>query len=92
MGAIELRRQHPRKAYNTDIIFNLNNRSFAGTLEEYQHGGGAFVMTPSVNQVYKGANIALTIPYTDGTKHIQCRGRVLWTSGEGFAIEFFSNH
>ncbi|PID39170.1 MAG: hypothetical protein CR984_07765 [Proteobacteria bacterium] len=55
-------------------------------------GGGAFVMTPSVNQVYKGANIALTIPYTDGTKHIQCRGRVLWTSGEGFAIEFFSNH
>jgi hypothetical protein len=88
MSAGELRRQHERKIYNTDVIFNLGNRPYAGTLKDISMGG-AFVMTHSVNQVYKGDTVTITIPYTDGKKHIQRRGRVLWTNGEGFALEFY---
>jgi hypothetical protein len=47
------------------------------------------VLTLSVNQVQKGDVITINIPFTSGTKTVKRRARVLWTSGEGFAVEFF---
>ena len=88
MAAGELRRKHQRKMYNADIIFSIDSRAYAGTLKDISMGG-AFVVTLSVNQVHKGDRITITIPYTDGRKHIQRRGRVLWINREGFAIEFY---
>ena len=48
----------------------------------------AFVLTLSVNQVQKGDLITISIPFTSGRKNVKRRARVLWTSGEGFAVEF----
>ncbi|BBO66708.1 hypothetical protein DSCA_06380 [Desulfosarcina alkanivorans] len=88
MGTGEFRRRYERKNYNTDVVFSLQGKAYAGTLKDISMGG-AFVMTLSVNQVYKGDVIVISIPYTSGQKNIKRRAKVLWTSGEGFAIEFF---
>lgn len=88
MDTGEFRRRYERKNYNSDIVFILKEMAFAGTLKDISMGG-AFVMTLAVNQVYKGDLITISIPFTDGKKNVQKRARVLWTSGEGFAVEFF---
>ena len=80
------RRKHQRKHYEVDVIFNAKNRPYAGTLKDISKGG-AFVMTPSANQVRKGD--AITIPYTDGKNHIEREGRVQWKSRKGFAVKFY---
>jgi hypothetical protein len=84
----EFRRRYERKKYSSDVVFSLNDYAFAGTLKDISMGG-AFVLTLSVNQVQKGDVINIKIPFTSGIKTIKRRARVLWTSGEGFAVEFF---
>ncbi len=88
MGTGEFRRRYERKKYISDIIFSLQGKAYAGTLKDISMGG-AFVMTLSINQVYKGDVVSISIPFTNGKKNIKRRARVLWTSGEGFAVEFF---
>jgi hypothetical protein len=87
MGTGEFRRRYDRKNYNTDIIFSLQGKAYAGTLKDISMGG-AFLTSISVNQVYKGDVIIISIPYTNGRKNIKRRARVLWISGDGFAVEF----
>ncbi|WP_319409706.1 PilZ domain-containing protein [uncultured Desulfosarcina sp.] len=88
MGTGEFRRRYERKNYNSDIVFSLRGKAFAGTLKDISMGG-AFVMALSVNQVHPGDVVTISIPFTSGTKSMKRRARVLWTSGEGFAVEFF---
>ena len=87
MATSEFRRRHERKSYHSDVVFSLKGYAFAGTLKDISMGG-AFVLTLSVNQVEKGDVITINIPFTSGKKNINRRARVLWTSGEGFAVEF----
>jgi len=87
MATNEFRRRYERKSYQSDVVFSLKGYAFAGTLKDISMGG-AFVLTLSVNQVEKGDVITINIPYTSGKKNINRRARVLWTSGEGFAVEF----
>ena len=88
MGKSELRRRYERKKYNSDVIFSAKGRAYGGILKDISMGG-AFVMTQSVNQVYVGDVIVITIPFTDGKQNVKHRAKVLWINGEGFAIEFF---
>ena len=88
MGYTEFRRRYERKRYSTDIIFSAKGMAFAGTLKNISIGG-AFVITLSVNQVSKGDVITISIPYTSGKGNIKRRAKVIWISGEGFAVEFF---
>lgn len=88
MGNDEFRRRFERKNYTTDVIFSVKEMAFAGTLKDISMGG-AFVMTLSVNQVGQGDVITISIPFTTGKKNIKRRAKVMWTSGEGFAVEFF---
>ena len=87
MATSEFRRRYERKSYHSDVVFSLKGYAFAGTLKDISMGG-AFVLTLSVNQVEKGDVITINIPFTSGKKNINRRARVLWTSGEGFAVEF----
>lgn len=87
MATNEFRRRYERKSYQSDVVFSLKGYAFAGTLKDISMGG-AFVLTLSVNQVEKGDVITINIPYTSGKKNINRRARVLWTSGDGFAVEF----
>ena len=87
MGYSELRRRYERKKYSTDIIFSVRGSAFAGTLKDISIGG-AYVQTLSVNQISKGDQVTLSIPYTNGKGNIKRRAKVIWVSGEGFAVEF----
>jgi hypothetical protein len=88
MGYAEFRRRYERKRYSTDIIFSIKGMAFAGTLKDISIGG-AFVLTLSVNQASKGDVISISIPYTNGKGNIKRRAKIIWVSGEGFAVEFF---
>ena len=88
MGNGEFRRRYERKNYHSDVVFSLKGYACAGTLKNISMGG-AFVLTLSVNQVQKGDVITINIPFSTGNKNVKRRARVLWTSGEGFAVEFF---
>jgi hypothetical protein len=87
MGYKEFRRRYERKKYDTDIIFSVKGKAFAGSLKNISIGG-AYVVTLSVNQISKGDVVTLSIPYTSGKGNIKRRAKVIWVSGEGFAVEF----
>jgi Tfp pilus assembly protein PilZ len=87
MGYTEFRRRYERKMYSADVIFSVRGMAFAGTLKDVSVGG-AFVFTLSVNQVGKGDVVTLNIPYTSGKGSIKRRAKVVWITGEGFAVEF----
>jgi Tfp pilus assembly protein PilZ len=88
MEAGEFRRRYERKNYSSEVIFSAKGKAYPGSLKDISLGG-AFVVTQAVNQVDKGDKVILSIPFTDGKKSVKRRGRVLWTNGEGFAMEFF---
>ncbi len=87
MGTGEFRRRYERRSYQSDVIFSLKGYAFGGMLKDISMGG-AFVLTLSVNQVQKGDVITISIPFTSGKKNVKRRAKVLWTSGDGFAVEF----
>ena len=72
---------------NGEIAYPVSEITIAGNLKDISMGG-AFVITLSVNQVSKGDIITISIPFTSGKKNVKRRARVMWTSGEGFAVEF----
>ena len=69
------------------MIFSFGERAYAGVLKDISVGG-AFVTTPSVGWVDTGDIIVISIPFTNGKKHIKRRAKVLWCNAEGFAVEF----
>lgn len=86
-SSYDYRRKYERKNYSADIMFVIGNQMFRGGLKNISVGG-AFVMTNDVNQLYEGELVSLSIPYTDGCKHVKRKGHVLWKNELGFAIGF----
>jgi hypothetical protein len=84
----DFRRQYDRKNYRTDITFVSEKQMFWGALKNISIGG-AFIKTKYVNQLYEGGLVTLSIPYTDGNKHVKRKGRVLWKNDMGFAVGFY---
>lgn len=83
----DFRRQYERKNYSADITFVADNQMFLGGLQNISVGG-AFIATRDVNQLCEGELVTLSIPYTDGNKHVKRKGRVLWKNDIGFAVGF----
>lgn len=86
-SSFEYRRQYERKNYSADIMFASGNQIFRGGLKNISVGG-AFIITRDVNQLYEGELVSLSIPYTNGSKHVKRKGRVLWKNDAGFAVGF----
>jgi len=82
-----LKRRHERKDYGTNIVFAIKDRAYSGILKNISVGG-AFIVTPSVNQVSVGDVVTINIPFTDGRKHLRRKARIKWGNDEGFAVEF----
>ena len=81
------RRRYERKNYQTEVMFVTNGRMYKGGLIDISIGG-AFILSDQVNQFIKGNKLSISIPFTDGHKHIKRKGTVLWKNSKGFAIEF----
>jgi hypothetical protein len=83
----DFRRKYERKNYSADIVFASNGRIFQGNLKDISVGG-AFILTKYANQVLEGEVVTISIPFTDGLKHVKRSGHVLWKNSTGFAIDF----
>jgi hypothetical protein len=83
------RRQHERKYYNADIVFAVNDRIFQGNLRDISIGG-AFIHTKHTDLLLEGDMATISIPFTNGRKHIKRTGRILWKNSTGFAVTFSS--
>lgn len=83
----DFRRKHERKEYGTNIVFAIKDHAYSGILKNISVGG-AFIATASVNQLSIGQVVTISIPFTDGRKHVRRRARIEWQNNEGFAVEF----
>ena len=81
------RRQHERKYYNADIVFAINDRIFQGSLRDISVGG-AFIHTKHTELLLEGDMATISIPFTNGRRHIKRTGRILWKNSTGFAVTF----
>lgn len=82
------RRQHDRKIYRTEIVIIHLQRPYQGSLKDISVGG-AYILTPAVNQFSVGDVITIDIPFTTGKKNIKRRARIKRQDNAGIAVEFF---
>ena len=83
----DFRRKYERKNYSADIVFASNGRIFQGSLKDISVGG-AFILTKHANQLWEGEVVTISIPFTDGRKHVKRSGHIQWKNSTGFAIVF----
>ena len=87
-GSHDFRRKYERKNYNTFIVFSSNDRVYQGNLKDISIGG-AFVFSKHAIDLMEGDRVTISVPFTDGRKHVKRTGRVLWKNSTGFAITFY---
>ncbi len=83
----DFRRRHERKNYHIEIMFVSDGRMFKGRLKDIGMGG-AFILSHHADLFFEGEQVTISIPFTDGRKHLKRKGTVLWKNGKGFAIGF----
>lgn len=86
----EYRRHNERKHYNTEIVFSHADNIYKGIIKDISLGG-AHIETTSINHLYRGDVVTVSIPYTAGKKNIKRKGRIIWMNNTGFSIEFILN-
>lgn len=82
------RRKYERKYYNTHIVFSSDGRVYQGSLKDISIGG-AFVFSKHTSHLMEGDWVTISIPFTNGRKHVKRSGEVLWKNSTGFAITFY---
>ncbi len=83
----DYRRVHERKNYTTEIVFNHDNKLYAGSLKDISLGG-VYIETLCTRQFSTSDIITISIPFTSGQNSVKCKGRIKWVNNTGFAVEF----
>ena len=81
------RRRYERKNYRVEVVFAHEGRIFEGRLMDIGLGG-AYIQTREVNRFWEGDTVSITIPFTNGGKHVRRTGRISWKNNLGIAIAF----
>jgi Tfp pilus assembly protein PilZ len=81
------RRTHERKSYSAEVLFSHQHRMYSGTMRNISLGG-AFIEIANIHRFEKGDTVTLSIPFTNGGKHIKREGRIKWKDQRGFAVAF----
>ena len=85
----EFRRSNERKRYGKDIVFSHSSNIYRGTIKDISLGG-AHIETPSINHLYQGDLVTVSIPFSGDQKNLKRKGRIIWLNNRGFSIEFVS--
>jgi Tfp pilus assembly protein PilZ len=83
----DFKRTHERKNYTAEVLFSHNERMYSGTVRNISLGG-VFIETAETGRFALGDTVVLSIPFTDGGKHIKREGRIKWKAHHGFAVAF----
>ena len=81
------RRRYERKNYRVDVVFAYEGRLFEGLLMDISLGG-AYIQTRDVGRFWEGDAVTITIPFTNGGKHVRRQGYISWKNSLGIAIAF----
>jgi len=81
------RRRYERKLYRVDVVFAYAGRIFEGLLMDISIGG-AYIQTREVDRFWEGDSVTVTIPFTNGGKHVRRSGQITWKNSLGIAIAF----
>lgn len=83
----DFKRKYERKKYDAYIVFAFKGQMFQGYLKDISIGG-AFIESSQTYHLAEGDRVTISVPFTDGLKHVKRSGRVLWKNSTGFAITF----
>ncbi len=81
------RRRYERKHYRVDVVFAHEGRIFEGLLMDISLGG-AYIQTRELDRFWEGDRVTITIPFTNGGKHVRRSGHITWKNSLGIAIAF----
>jgi hypothetical protein len=81
------KRSSERKRYEKEVVFSHANNIYRGIIKDISLGG-AHIKTPSVNHLYRGDMVTVSIPFTTGENSVKRKGCIVWMNNEGFSIEF----
>lgn len=79
------KRKHPRKVISKRIIFAFKENIFKGVLKNISRGG-AFIETRATFKM--GHKLTLAFPRGARKKPFKLSGKVVWSSENGFGLEF----
>ena len=78
-------REYPRRPYVTKIIFASKHRFYEGLVKNISRKG-IFI---EIQQTFPiGQQLAMVVPLVGKPKGIKLKGKVIWSSAEGFGLEF----
>lgn len=83
----EFRRKYERKTYSADVVFASDGRIMQGSLKDISIGG-AFIQCKHASRLLEGEVVTVSIPFTDGKRHVKRKGQILWRNSTGFAVSF----
>jgi hypothetical protein len=79
-------REYPRRPYVTKIIFASKHRFYEGLVKNISRKG-IFI---EIHQNFSiGQQLTMVVPLVGKEKGIKLKGKVVWSSSEGFGLEFF---
>jgi len=82
-------REYPRRTYVTKIIFASKHRFYQGLVKNISRKG-IFI---EIQQTFPiGQQLAMVVPLVGKPKGIKLKGKVIWSSAEGFGLEFLELH
>ena len=81
-------REYPRRPYATKIIFASKHRFYEGLVKNISRKG---VFIESHQTFSIGQQLTMVIPLVGKPKGIKLKGKVVWSSSEGFGFEFLVN-
>ncbi|MBW1890961.1 MAG: PilZ domain-containing protein [Deltaproteobacteria bacterium] len=83
----EFRRRDDRKKYEAEVYFSVAQKAYTATIKNISRGG-ALVYTGGMPRIKAGEKIIITIPFTDSTKNLKRKARVMWANSELMGVQF----
>lgn len=78
-------REYPRRPYATKIIFASRHQFYEGLVKNISRKG-IFI---EIHQTFSiGQQLTMVVPLVGRPKGIKLKGKVVWSSSEGFGLEF----
>ena len=83
----QFRRRDERKQYVAEVFFSVQKKAYSATIKNLSRGG-ALIYTGGMPRIKKGEKIIITIPFTDKSKNVKRKARVMWADDELMGVQF----
>ena len=81
------RRRDARKNYEAEVYFSIYQKAYTATVKNISRGR-ALIFTGGMPIIAPGENITITIPFTNQTKSVKRKARVMWVDSQCMGVQF----